>query len=146
MQQWFSRGLTVSLAAALGFGAAACDSGNLTVPTPPATVTEVFTGTLGQGVRLTHSFEIPVLGGVTAQIISVDPTDAAVMGFLLGSWDGTTCRPILLTSAALLGSSLAGIAQPSTMCVQLFDVGNYADEVAVTYAVSVTRPTVITVQ
>jgi hypothetical protein len=143
MKTLLTRMLTV---AALAAGAAGCDSGNVTVPTPAAIVTEAFTGTLGEGVTLTHAFEVPVRGTVAAQIIGMDPTDAGAMGFSLGTWDGTTCTPILRITAAQLGSALAGTAQPSNMCVTVFDVGNYVDDAAVTYVVSVTHPAIVTVQ
>ena len=114
---------TVVLASAML--AAGCDNDleNLPGPSDPApTVTETFTGTIDRNGAATHTFAIAANGDVTARLVEITPDPAVAVGFVLGSYAGTTCTTQLAKDEALQGDALIGrVSGIGVLCVRVHD-------------------------
>jgi hypothetical protein len=132
----------VLLVLVLAVGAAACDDEPPTAPTPPAPVTETFSGSVPPNGAQTHSFATAGSGTVTATLKSIAPDPALVIGFSLGNWIPTssTCQVILANDTATVGAIHSGtMSGIGNLCVRVYDVGNIAANPAA-YTVEVVHP------
>lgn len=120
----------------------ACEDDIPTSPTDPTEpVTRTFTGTLGRNAARTHDFLAQTSGTVTATLTDVQPADSGVVGFSLGTWNGTVCQAVLANDAASRSAVLSGtVATISSLCVRLYDVGNIPEGRTVSYTVQVVHP------
>jgi ABC-type Fe3+-hydroxamate transport system substrate-binding protein len=139
------RPLTVLLAVALGTSACGNNSstnGTVTTPTPTtptATITDVFTGTVTVNGAKTHSFNANGAGTVTATLTTISPDSAVVIGFSVGTWNGTVCAVALANDQAAQGSSISGnTTTAGALCVRIYDVGNLTT--SENYTITVAHP------
>ena len=138
------RRVTLACTLLLPFVVAGCggDIQNLIGPTPePVIVTETFTGTLTRNGATSHPFPINFSSGgqVTAVLKTVTPDGTSVVGFSLGTWNGTACQAVISNDRATMAASLIGQATSTgILCVRIFDVGTLADPQD--YEVDVTHP------
>lgn len=98
----------------------------LTPTTVTVTVTDTFTGTVGQNGATSHPFPVVSTGGgdVTASLKAVTPDSGAVIGLSLGTWNGTACTAVISNDRATVSSAILGRATSTgTLCVRVFDVG-----------------------
>lgn len=103
-------------------------------PTPTQT-TETFSGTLGINGAFTHQF-VSNRGAVTATLTSVTPDATVVVGFSLGTWNGSTCSATLPNDQALQGAVIYGTVNAAApLCLRVYDVGKVVEPV--TYEVAV---------
>lgn len=136
----------LAMGAVLACAAAAAGCGNdplaaLVAPTVSVTVTETFTGTLTRNGATSHSFDVTSTGGgdVSATLTAVSPDDQAVVGFALGTWNGTACQVVITNDRAGQSSALLGRATSTgSLCVRLFDVGLISDPLD--YEIEVIHP------
>lgn len=128
-----ARGLALGAMLACAAAAAGCGNDPLAALVPPTvsvTVTETFTGTLTRNGATSHSFTVTSTGGgeVTATLKTVSPDAAAVVGFGLGTWNGTACQIVITNDRASQASALLGQATSTgSLCVRVFDVGLISD-------------------
>ena len=132
MLQSTSRSLAALCGAALLSATAACDSGNTaatpTPPTPAPTVTETFSGALGQNGAVTFNFTIAAAGQVTARLSAVTPDATIALGLSLGEWNGFTCEIKIAKDNALVGSTILGnVSGPGILCARVYDAGKIPD-------------------
>src|SRR5439155_14490665 len=82
--------------------AAACSDNTTTTPTPttPATTTDTFSDTLNQNGAHSHPFVVVAAGSITATLTTVAPDSTVVMGFSLGTWNGTACQIVIANDKA----------------------------------------------
>lgn len=138
------RRVTLACTLLLPFAAAGCggDIQTLLAPTPdPVIVTESFTGTLTRNGATSHPFSISSAGGgdVTAVLTAVTPDDTTVVGFSLGTWNGTGCQAVISNDRATVTAAIVGTATSTgTLCVRLFDIGAVVDPQD--YTIEVTHP------
>jgi len=134
--------LACTLLLPIVFAGCGGDIQNIIGPTAePVFVTETFTGTLTRSGAASHPFPINFSTGgqVTALLKTVTPDDAAVVGFSLGTWNGTACQAVIANDRATAPASLIGLATTSgALCVRIFDVGTLVE--AQTYEIDVTHP------
>ncbi len=110
-----------------------------TQPTPPATVTETFSGTLNQNGAVTHPFPTGLAGTVTATLITVAPDSTTVIGMSLGTWNGAVCQIILANDQATQGTVVVGtVSTFGSLCLRVYDVGSLTQ--ATSYEVQVIHP------
>jgi hypothetical protein len=143
----YRRILRAVLAAATVGAMSACSNdtlSSLTTPTTPTTFTDTFTGTLSKNGAFTHSFTTATLGGITATIVSLQPTSTQIVGMSLGVWTGAVCSTSPQTGGAssdtaTTGSSITlNATAAGSLCVRLYDVG-FIDQ-PVLYTLQVTHP------
>ncbi len=138
------RPLTLACTLLLPFVSAGCggDIQNFIGPTPdPVIVTETFTGTLTRNGATSHPFSVTSAGGgeVVAVLRAVTPDDTTVVGFSLGTWNGTSCQAVLSSDRAVVLASLLGQATSTgTLCVRIYDIGALVDPQD--YEIEVTHP------
>jgi hypothetical protein len=118
------------------------DIQTLLAPTPdPVIVTETFTGTLTRNGAASHAFPINFStgGDVTAVLRTLAPDDTTVVGFSLGTFNGTSCQAVIANDRATATASLLGRATSSgSLCVRIYDVGTVVDPQD--YEIEVTHP------
>lgn len=138
------RRVTLACTLLLPVIAAGCggDVQDLIGPTPdPVIVTETFTGTLARNGATSHPFPVAFStgGNITAVLRTVTPDDTSVVGFSMGTWNGTACQAVISNDRAVIATSLAGLATSSgTLCVRLYDIGALTEPQ--TYEIDVTHP------
>ncbi len=138
------RRVTLACTLLLPFVTAGCggDIQNLLAPTPdPVIVTETFTGTLTRNGATSHAFPINYSSGgdVTAVLKTVTPDDTTVVGFSLGTYNGTACQSVIANDRATAPASLLGRATSTgTLCVRIYDVGTLVEPQD--YEIEVTHP------
>jgi hypothetical protein len=115
----------------LAVATAGCDNqlDSLVAPTVSVTVTESFLGTLTPNGATSHPFTVTSTGGgdVTATLKGVTPDTGAVVGFGMGTWNGTGCQVVITNDRATQSVSILGRATSTgSLCVRLFDVGQLA--------------------
>jgi hypothetical protein len=138
MHHLLFRGLLVACTV---LAASACGDDPIETPTVPTlpTITEVFSGTLTPNSGATHTFVSTSVGTLTATLKSVQPDNTVVMGFLIGTWNGSSCATVVAkddaTEASVLYGTVTGIGG---LCVRVYDVGRFTE--AVTYEVEVIHP------
>lgn len=116
--------------AALAAAACGDDNDSPTGPTAPAPTvkTETFEGILTRNGATTHTFSSD-LGRVGAQLTSLTPDSAAVVGLSLGTWNGVTCQVTITNDRATQGSTAIGQASGTgNLCVRVFDAAGTVAE------------------
>jgi hypothetical protein len=138
--------LLLPLLAALTLASSACSNSSdssLTLPSSTATSsTETFTGSIAQNGTAVHSFVVKT-GGYTllAGYTSLDPSTVTALGLGIGAWDAatSTCGLNLTQNDAGRSGSTAvtGTAGAGNYCIRVYDGGNLAAGVTVTYTLQV---------
>lgn len=109
-----------------------------TTPTP-TTVTDTFSGTINKNGAATHNFTAAMQGTVTATLTSLMPNEEIVVGFGLGTWNGSACNVVLARDQAVKTTVIYGNVNASgDLCVRVYDVGNVTTETS--YEVTVVHP------
>jgi hypothetical protein len=117
------------------------DSETPTTPTPPApvTITDTFSGTITRNGAATHSFLATTVGTVTATLTSISPDPEMIVGFGVGTWNGSVCNVVLARDRAVQTTVIYGnVNAAGELCVRIYDVGNVTDPTD--YSVSVVHP------
>jgi hypothetical protein len=110
-----------------------------TNPTTPTTVTETFSDSIGRNGARTHNFSSSASGAVTATLTTLAPDSALVVGFSLGTWNGSVCNIVLANDAATQGTVVTGgVSSFGSLCVRIYDVGNITDPIS--YEITVVHP------
>jgi hypothetical protein len=110
-----------------------------TAPTTPVTVTETFADTIARNGARTHNFTTQSSGQVTATLTTLSPDSALVVGFALGTWNGTLCQQVLVKDDATQGTVLfGGVSSFGSLCVRVYDVGNVTEPI--NYEITVVHP------
>jgi len=121
---------------------AACGSDNTPVsptPTPPATVTETFSGSINRNGAATHTFLAQASGAVQVTLNTLTPDTVSAIGMSLGTWNGTACQIIIANTNAAANAVIIGLASSAgNLCVFVQDVGNIADSAS--YELTVVHP------
>jgi hypothetical protein len=125
----------VRVVSVLVLSAAAVACGNnalnsLVAPTVTVTVTETFSGTLTRNGATSHSFPVTSTGGgqVSATLKAISPDNTSVVGFSLGTWNGSACQAIISNDRATQSVAILGRAtSPGSLCVRVFDIGAIVD-------------------
>ena len=108
-----------------------------TTPTPPTTI--VFAETIARNGARTHNFTTQSSGQVTATLTTLSPDSALVVGFALGTWNGTSCQQVLVKDDATQGTVLlGGVSSFGSLCVRVYDVGNVTEPI--NYEITVVHP------
>ena len=140
MQRAFWKSLV--LAAALVAGG--CDNDIGTTPSEQAPlITDIFTGSINVNGAATHTFLILATGRVTATLNEVLPDNTIPVGFVLGTWNGTTgaCQQVIPIDNALQGHILVGeVTGPAggLLCVRIYDTGKLT--ASTDYKITVEHP------
>jgi hypothetical protein len=116
---------------------AACGGSDNPNPTAPTvdTVTEQFSGTLTVNGAQTHTFTVPRQGGILAVLADLTP-DGGVVGFQLGTQNGTLCTAVISADTAAEGTRIVGATSTSgEICVRIYDVGQLSAPVEYTIQV-----------
>jgi hypothetical protein len=116
---------------------AACGGTDNANPTAPTVNTRVerFTGTLTVNGAQTHTFTVEVAGGVLAVLADLTP-DGGVVGFQLGTQNGTLCTAVISADAAEEGERIVGATSTAgELCVRIYDVGRLSAPVNYTVQV-----------
>jgi hypothetical protein len=140
--------LLLPLLAALTLASSACSNSSdssLTLPsttTAATSSTETFTGFIAQNGTAIQPFVVKS-GGYTlmAGYTSLDPSSVAALGLGIGAWDASTstCGLNLTQNDAGRSGSTAvnGTAGAGNYCVRVYDGGNLAAGVTVSYTLQV---------
>jgi hypothetical protein len=140
------RFFAISCALAVAVGAGACTSPSAATSTaaPPtaASMTESFSGAISQTGTADYPFTVAAIGSVQVSLTSVAPLATMAIGLRVGSWDGTSCAPIIATNddARVGATALTGTAAAGSYCVEVFDPGNIPTDWSVSYTVQVMHP------
>jgi hypothetical protein len=119
--------------------AAACGDTTTPDPTTPDPVTDTFSGNLNQNGASPHSFVTAQSGQIVATIKTLSPDASLLIGFALGTWNGTACQIVLTNAKATQSTQLLGQASSAgSLCVMVYDTGNITDPV--TYELTVQHP------
>ncbi len=119
----------------------ACSKDTPTTPTTttPETVTDTFSGTITANGAATHSFAVKTTGSVTATLTSLSPNAELVVGFGVGTWNGSVCNVVLARDRAVQSTVIYGNVNASgELCVRIYDVGNVTEPTD--YSVTVVHP------
>jgi hypothetical protein len=136
----YGRKILIAAIALMPMLAACGSSSNPNNPTPTE-VTETFTGTITQNGAATITYDTATAGTVTATLTALAPDATSVIGFALGTWDGSACQLVIVDPAGTTGSVHgANVSTKGTYCVHLYDVGKITADQAVTYTVTVEHP------
>jgi hypothetical protein len=137
------RKLTATLLLAGALASAGCDNDVEDAPGPTEpnpTVTETFTGTVNPNGAATHTFVVTASGTVTARLASVTPDPAVTVGFVLGTWSGSSCQSVIFRDEAVQGEALIGnVTGIGTLCVRVHDPNGKLTG-ALTYSLTVEHP------
>lgn len=128
-------------AAAIAAGGCDNDVENAPGPTEPnPTVTETFTGSLNTNGAVTHQFIVVASGDVTARLVEITPDPAVKVGFVLGTWNGSSCSSEIAKDEAAQGDALIGrVAGQGILCVRIHDP-NGKLTAALNYSLTVEHP------
>lgn len=122
---------------------AACDSDEVTSPTPAPTVADTFSGTLNPNGAANFPFAVTSLKGgtVTAKLKSLNPNTNAI-GFSLGTWNGSVCAVVLDNQFAVQDAVLTGTTSTvASLCLRVYDPATSAPlPNTVDYSVEVVHP------
>jgi hypothetical protein len=119
----------------------ACSDDTPTTPTPttPTTVTDTFSGTVTTNGAATHNFIAVAAGTVTATLTSLSPNPDLVIGFGIGTWNGTVCNVVLARDRAVQTTVIFGnVNAAGELCVRIYDVGTVTEPTD--YSISVVHP------
>lgn len=123
---------------------AACGDSSPTTPTTPTTPTIVVDtfpatppGTLTPNGAVTHSFQTLTPGIIQATISSLSDT-TAIVGFAIGTFNGTGCQLLITNDTAKLGTLITGQANDKgALCVRIYDAtGKLTGPIEYTLSVS----------
>jgi hypothetical protein len=115
------------------------DSTTTPTPTPTPNITETFDGTLSVNGAATFPFTVAGGGQVTAQVATLAPDSAVMVGLGLGVWDGTTCTLGRTNDNSSQGSTvIANVSGAGALCARIYDVGKLAD--SATFEIQVVHP------
>jgi hypothetical protein len=120
---------------------AACSDDPITPtnPSPAPTFTETFSGTVTRNGAATHNFSSQASGTVTATLTTLAPDSALIIGFSLGTSNGSTCKLEITKDDATQGTVVTGgVSALGNLCVRIYDVGNVVNPV--TYDITVVHP------
>ena len=108
----------------------------------PTTLTENFSGAIAQTGTADYPFTVGAAGTVQVSLTSVAPLATMALGLRVGSWNGTTCAPIIAANddARTGATALTGTAAAGSYCVEVFDAGNIPVDWSVSYTVQVVHP------
>src|SRR5687767_921099 len=84
-----------------------CGDDTPTAPDPlptPVTVTENFSGTVNRNGGQTHTFNSSASGTVTATLVTVAPNNELVVGFSIGTFNGSACQIVIAKDNATQGA------------------------------------------
>jgi len=131
----FSRALlAVAVVAMFGCGD---DEAPPTAPTPLPPVTNNFTGTLTRNGAATHNFTATTAGVLTATLTSLSPNTELVVGFGVGTWNGTVCNVVLARDRAVQSTVIyANVNASGDLCVRIYDVATITEPTDYTIDVS----------
>lgn len=121
--------------------ASACGNDPVATPTTPTPdpITETFAGTITPNGAATHTFSSSAAGSVSATLVAVGPDSAIVIGFSLGTWNGTACTTVIANDTATQSAVIIGnVTQAGQLCMRIYDVGRFTEPV--TYEVTVVHP------
>jgi hypothetical protein len=126
------------LCAAVIATASCGDSTPTTSTTTPVLTTDTFGGNLTTSAQLYH-LATAKGGDVVLKLTGIsDPK--VKLGMELGVYSSGSCIPMLSNSAAVIGTTLNGVATSTTdMCIRMFDPGTVASGATVTYEIKLTR-------
>ena len=117
----------------------ACDDDTPTTPVAPTPdpIIETFSGNLNPNGGATHTFTSTTTGSMSATLTTLGP-DSAVLGFAIGTWNGTYCSHISAKDDAIQTSVLYGTVTltAAPLCVRVYDVGRFTGTVSYTITVS----------
>jgi hypothetical protein len=103
------------------------------------TVTDKFEGRINKNGAATHNFITARLGRVSATLTSLTPNEELIVGFGLGTWNGSACNIVLANDKAAKATVIYGNVNASgELCVRVYDVGNVIEETS--YEVNVEHP------
>ena len=108
---------------ALSLIVSGCGNNDPVAPPPvDATVTSSFSGTLTLNGAASYSFTVAKTGGITVQLISLQPDFTKPVGLSLGTWNGSICQIVLANDASIQGSLVVGVSSaPGDFCVRIYD-------------------------
>jgi hypothetical protein len=110
-------------------------------PTDPVTFTENFSGSVNQNGARTHTFNTQASGTVTATLVTVAPDAELVVGFSLGTFNGSACQIVIAKDDAKQSTILTGaVSALGSLCVRIYDVGNITAAQPVDYEIQVIHP------
>ena len=110
-----------------------------TSPTTPTTVTETYADSFGRNGARTHNFTTSASGTVTATLTTLAPDAELLVGFSLGTWNGTSCQLVITNDAAKQGTVVTGgVSALGSLCVRIYDVGNITETIS--YEITVVHP------
>lgn len=120
---------------------AACDDDEPSTPVSPTPdpVTESFSGGLNVNGGATYTFTSNATGSMSATLTTVSP-DSAVVGFAIGTWNGTACSHLIAKDDAMQSSVLFGTVTSSSasLCVRVYDIGRLTESIS--YTITVVHP------
>lgn len=137
MVRWLARAVPCALLVVLS---AACGNDPIETPTTPTPdpITETFSGTLTINDAATHTFSTSTAGQVTATLTGVSP-EGAIMGMLLGIWNGAACSTVTANDTATQNTVIINTATTAAqLCVRVYDVGRFTEPTD--YSVTVVHP------
>lgn len=121
---------------------AACDDDEPLTPVSPTPdpITENFSGNLNTNGGATHTFTSTATGAMSATLTTLSPDSAQVLGFALGTWNGTYCAHLIAKDDATQASVLFGTVTSSSasLCVRVYDVGRLPGRID--YTITVVHP------
>jgi hypothetical protein len=138
MKRPMGRGLAVAVVLATSLWACGDSTTTTTpiTPTPAEKITETFTGTLALQGTDYYGFAAKSAGVVTTTLTSLSPDNTVAIGVAVGTFDGLSCTPVVLSETAKVGSVLIGTATaPINLCLKVYDVGTITDPT--TYTVTI---------
>lgn len=112
--------LVVAVVAMFGCGD---DAPPPTAPTPGPPVANNFTGTITTNGAASHNFTAASAGVLTATLTSLKPNAELVVGFGVGTWNGTVCNVVLARDRAVQSTVIyANVNASGELCVRIYDV------------------------
>ena len=125
------------LAVVTAASVAACGGSDNPNPTTPTVDTQIqrFTDTLTVNGAKTHTFTVPQQGGVLAVLADLTP-DGGVVGFQLGTQNGSLCTAVISADEAEEGERIVGATSSAgELCIRIYDVGRLSAPVEYTIQV-----------
>ncbi len=119
--------------------ALACGGSSPTQPT--STVTQTFDGTVLQNGMSSNTFTMGQDGTATVTVVSFSPVSTITMGVGFGTpqTDGS-CPLIAASNNVQMGAVLSTDLTAGSYCLAVYDVGNVAATVPISYEVTVDHP------
>jgi hypothetical protein len=108
-------------------------------PTPPPTITETFSGSIGRNGAATHTFLAQASGVVTVTLTTLAPEGTEAIGMSLGTWNVTSCSIEIANTNAAQEAVVVGLASSAgNLCIFVQDVGKIAESAS--YEITVEHP------